>query len=253
MAGEGTDISGQGTVQCFGTHTLDLSADGRIDLKLLNRFDSDLTAAGILTVDMNVGGSWSEPAPQGRLQIADASFAYAGVPSGLTQTNGSLFFTRDQFHIENLSAHAGGGTLDFKGDATVYNRQLNFNLTAAGKDVRLRYPPGVSSTANAELHWAGTRSASTVSGQDHGHQAGGDAEFRFQFVPRAQPPNHLHHSGKFASEQRQAGYSGADFAGATNENRCRSTIRRCGSAAARFSRASSSPGPRRHTGRGSQL
>ena len=165
MAGEGTDISGQGTVQCFGTHTLDLSADGRIDLKLLGRFDPDLTAAGTLTVDMNLGGTWSEPAPQGRLQIADASFAYAGVPSGLTQTNGSLFFTRDQFHIETLSAHTGGGTLDFKGDATVYNRQLNFNLTAAGKDVRLRYPPGVSSTANAELHWVGTRSASTVSGQ----------------------------------------------------------------------------------------
>jgi translocation and assembly module TamB len=28
----------------------------------------------------------------------------------------------------------------------------------------LRYPPGVSSTANAELQWSGTRSASTVSG-----------------------------------------------------------------------------------------
>ena len=30
--------------------------------------------------------------------------------------------------------------------------------------MRLRYPPGVSSTADAELHWAGTRATSTVSG-----------------------------------------------------------------------------------------
>jgi translocation and assembly module TamB len=30
--------------------------------------------------------------------------------------------------------------------------------------VRLRYPPGVSSTADLELHWVGSRSASTVSG-----------------------------------------------------------------------------------------
>ena len=51
----------------------------------------------------------------------------------------------------------GGGTLDLKGDATNYNGQLNFNLTAVGKEVRLRYPPGVSSTATAELHWVGSR------------------------------------------------------------------------------------------------
>jgi len=41
---------------------------------------------------------------------------------------------------------------------------LNFNLTAIGKDVRLRYPPGVSSMASAELHWQGSKSASTISG-----------------------------------------------------------------------------------------
>ena len=78
--------------------------------------------------------------------------------------NGSLTFTRDRIHIETLTARTGGGTLDVKGDATSYHRQFNFNLTASGKDVRLRYPPGVSSTANGELHWVGTRASSTVSG-----------------------------------------------------------------------------------------
>jgi len=165
MVGEGTDITGQGTVKFDAAREVNLTADGRLDLKLLDSFDPNLTAAGIVTVNMSVGGTWSRPSPQGRLQIADASFAYAGMPSGLTATNGSLLFSRDQFHIENLSAHTGGGTLDFKGDATIFNRQLNFNLTATGKEVRLRYPPGVSSTANTELHWVGTRAASTVSGQ----------------------------------------------------------------------------------------
>ena len=73
-------------------------------------------------------------------------------------------FTRDRMQIEQLTARTGGGTLDLKGDATAYNQQINFNLTAIGKEVRLRYPPGVSSTANAELHWVGNRNASTVSG-----------------------------------------------------------------------------------------
>jgi translocation and assembly module TamB len=82
----------------------------------------------------------------------------------LSELNGSLLFTRDHVHIETLTARTGGGTLDLKGDATYVSRQLNFNLTATGKDVRLRYPPGVSSTADAEMHWVGSRSASTLSG-----------------------------------------------------------------------------------------
>jgi translocation and assembly module TamB len=78
--------------------------------------------------------------------------------------NGTLVFTRDRIHIEHLTAHTGGGTLDLKGEATNFNKQLSFNVTAVGKDVRLRYPPGVSSTATAEVHWSGTRSSSLVSG-----------------------------------------------------------------------------------------
>jgi translocation and assembly module TamB len=37
-------------------------------------------------------------------------------------------------------------------------------LTLQGEDVRLRYPPGVSSMADADLHWSGTSAASTLSG-----------------------------------------------------------------------------------------
>jgi translocation and assembly module TamB len=83
----------------------------------------------------------------------------------LSEVSGSLLFTRDRLHIETLTARTGGGTLTFQGDASYLHQQLNFNLTASGKDVRLRYPPGVSSTADADLHWVGTRSASSVSGQ----------------------------------------------------------------------------------------
>jgi translocation and assembly module TamB len=114
---------------------------------------------------MNVGGTLSNPLPQGSIQIKNGAANYAGLPSGLSEMNGSLAFTRESIRIEQLTARTGGGTLDLKGDATLFNQQINFNLTAVGKEVRLRYPPGVSSTANAELHWVGNRSASTVSGE----------------------------------------------------------------------------------------
>jgi translocation and assembly module TamB len=164
LVGEGTDLTAHGSVQLTGARTLDLTADGRLDLKLLSGFDPDLTSSGVVTMNLTVGGTLAEPLPQGRFQVSTGALSYAGLPSGLSDLTGSLLFTRDRVHIETLTARTGGGTLDLKGDANYFHKQLNFNLTAVGKDVRLRYPPGVSSTANTELHWIGSRSASTVSG-----------------------------------------------------------------------------------------
>jgi translocation and assembly module TamB len=145
-------------------YSLDLAADGRLDMKLLSSFDANLVTSGLASIQINVGGTFDDPLPQGQLQFSDGAISYANLPSGLSDVGGSLLFSRDRVHIESLSAHTGGGTLAFQGDASYLNHQLNFNLTASGKDVRLRYPPGVSSTADATLHWVGTRAASTVSG-----------------------------------------------------------------------------------------
>jgi len=164
MVGEGTDVTGHGSISWANPQDVDLAADGQVDLKLLGSFDPDLTASGLTTVHVTVGGTLDEPLPQGRIEIKNGSASYAGLPSGLSEMNGSLLFTRDRVHIEQFTARTGGGLLDLKGDATNYTRELNFNFTAVGKEVRLRYPPGVSSTATAELHWAGNRSGSTVSG-----------------------------------------------------------------------------------------
>ncbi len=164
LVGEGADLTAHGSIQLSGARTLDLNADGRLDLKLLASFDPDFTSSGLVTVNLNLGGTLAEPLPQGIFQISNGSLLYAGLPSGLSELTGSLLFTRDRIHIETLTARTGGGTLDLKGDANYFQKQLNFNLTATGKEVRLRYPPGVSSTANTELHWIGSRTASTVSG-----------------------------------------------------------------------------------------
>ncbi|HTZ82591.1 MAG TPA: translocation/assembly module TamB domain-containing protein [Candidatus Acidoferrales bacterium] len=164
FVGDGTDVTGSGSIHFGGSQELELVANGQADLRLVGSFDSNLTTSGLMTLHMTVGGTLHEPLPQGSVEIKNGAASYVGVPSGLSEMNGVLSFTRDRIHIEQLAAKTGGGTLDLKGDATSYNGELNFNLTAIGKEVRLRYPPGVSSTANADLHWVGSRSASTVSG-----------------------------------------------------------------------------------------
>ena len=164
LVGEGTDVIGHGAIFYAEAHRLDLMADGEVDLRLLGGIDPNLTAGGQANIHLGLVGTVRDPLPQGTIEIKNGTANYAGVPSGLSDLNGRLAFTRNRIQIEQLTGHAGGGTLEFKGEASNYNQQLNFNLTAIGKDVRLRYPPGVSSMASAELRWAGTKSASTISG-----------------------------------------------------------------------------------------
>lgn len=165
MIGEGTDVTGHGIIHFGGRKEVELAADGQADLKLFGVVDPNLTTSGLMTMHMTVAGTLTDPLPQGTIEIKNGAASYTGLPSGLSEMNGTLAFTQDRIHIEQLTARSGGGNLDLKGDITHYNRQFNFNLTAVGKEVRLRYPPGVSSTANAELHWVGSRSASLISGE----------------------------------------------------------------------------------------
>jgi translocation and assembly module TamB len=164
MIGDGTDVTGHGAIGFGGKQDLDLAADGQIDLRLLAMLDPNITASGMTTVHMTVGGSLHQPMPQGTIAVKGGAVNYSGLPSGLSEMSGSLSFTQNRMHIDSLTSRSGGGTLEVKGDVTNFNHQLNFNLTATGKEVRLRYPPGVSSTADGELRWVGTRSASLVSG-----------------------------------------------------------------------------------------
>jgi translocation and assembly module TamB len=164
LLGEGTDLSASGTVQLVDERKLDLRALGSLNLQLIQTFNPDFTSSGVVTLDMTVSGTVARPTTQGSLQVTGGAISYADLPSGLSDINGSLIFNQDRLQIENLTARTGGGLVTVGGYATSYNRQINFDLTVQGQGVRLRYPPGVSSTANADLHFAGTSSASTLSG-----------------------------------------------------------------------------------------
>ena len=164
LSGQGTDLSVLGSLQLDDDHHLNLRASGNAGLQLIESFNPDFTTSGTLAVDVEVGGTIAQPALQGRLQINNGSIAYADLPSALSDLNGSLVFNQDRLQIETLTGHVGGGTVSFGGYAAAYRNQLSFDLTLQGRDVRLRYPAGVSSMMNADLRFAGTPSTSTLSG-----------------------------------------------------------------------------------------
>jgi translocation and assembly module TamB len=163
LVGNETDVSIQGRVQLVGDHALDLRSKGRFNLKLLQGFNSNLIGNGPATFTVNIAGNSAQPQLSGRLELADASVSFVDLPNGLSHINGSLVFAQDRMQIEKLTAQTGGGVLNV-GGFLAYRNGLYFDLTATGKDVRLRYPPGVSSSADATLRYTGSARGSLLSG-----------------------------------------------------------------------------------------
>ena len=164
LVGEGTDISATGTAQLDQARDLSLLADGRFNLGLLASFDPAFTASGTVNVMARVAGTMSDPIMQGKVKVSNGNVAYQGLPSGLSEINGTLTLDEDRLRVEQLTARTGGGNLKL-GGYIVYSHRVEFNLVAHGEDVRLRYPPGVSSTADADLRLQGSPGNSNLAGE----------------------------------------------------------------------------------------
>ncbi|HEY1525276.1 MAG TPA: translocation/assembly module TamB domain-containing protein [Candidatus Angelobacter sp.] len=163
LVGTETDLAAKGAIQLTGEHALDLRSRGRFNLKLLQVFNPNLVANGPATFTVTVAGNFGHPQLSGKLELSDASVSLLDLPNGLSHINGSLAFAQDRMQIEKLTAHTGGGELDV-GGFLAYRNGLYFDLTATGHDIRLRYPPGVSSSADATLRYTGSAKSSQLSG-----------------------------------------------------------------------------------------
>jgi translocation and assembly module TamB len=164
ILGDNTDLSGSGTMQLAGARTLDFQGQGKLDLKLIQLYDQDVVSSGTLSGDATVSGTLDAPLVRGKLKVENGGLSDINLPNALTDLNGTMTFSQNRITVEALSAHTGGGTVNFAGHADLSGGQINFDVQATANAVRLRYPPGVSSTANADLHWRGTSSESLLSG-----------------------------------------------------------------------------------------
>ncbi|MGC2694628.1 MAG: translocation/assembly module TamB domain-containing protein [Candidatus Angelobacter sp.] len=178
LVGTDTDIAIQGSVQLVGEHALDMQSKGKFNLRLLQGFNPNLVANGPATFTVNIAGNSARPRLSGRLELTNASASFLDLPNGLSQINGSLVFAQDRMQIEKLTAHTGGGELNV-GGFLAYRGGLYFDLTATGSDVRLRYPPGVSSSADATLRYTGSAKGSLLSGDIVVNRFGMNPRFDF--------------------------------------------------------------------------
>lgn len=162
LRGEGTDIDATGTVS-LADQKIDIDAKGDVNLKLVEGFYPDLMSYGSVNMALQIGGTIKKPVPVGTITIQNAGVSIIDLPNGLANINGTLVFNESRLQVQSLTAQTGGGTLKV-GGYIAYQNGIFFDLTATGREIRLRYPPGISAAANADLRYTGTMKSSTLSG-----------------------------------------------------------------------------------------
>jgi translocation and assembly module TamB len=164
LAGSGTDFTAHGRAQLAGAQEMDLGLDGTVNMTLLQSLNPKILARGSLGINLTASGTLQQPILQGRIDVKNTFISHNDFPSGLSDLNGLLLFDRNRIQIQNLSGTTGGGTIALSGSANYERGVVQLDVGAAAQGVRLRYPPGVSSTTNANLRLTGTSNSAVLSG-----------------------------------------------------------------------------------------
>ena len=164
VTGDDTNLQARGSIAIFESHRdLDLHANGAVNLRLAQTFDPNIASSGHMDFSVDALGTTQSPKLSGQVKFTNVAVSLGDLPNGLSQMNGTLVFDQDRLTVQQLTAVTGGGKLQLGGFIT-YQQGLYGDLTATGKDIRIRYPQGVSSMADAKLRLQGTENSLQLSG-----------------------------------------------------------------------------------------
>ena len=165
FSGAGGSLEASGRL-VFGSRgpQYDLRMIGNVNLEVLRNFDRNITASGASEVDLSLRGPLRQPDLYGRLRLKDASVYLRGIPNGIDGANGEIFLFRDRATIERLTARTGGGTVSLSGFIGFASERPFYQIKALARQVRVRYPEGISTTFDATLELRGTAQRSLLTG-----------------------------------------------------------------------------------------
>lgn len=164
ITGPDTELTASGTISLGQKNPLDLKIAGNTQLELVQDFYRDVFAGGAVTLNASIRGPLARPLITGRIDLNNASLNMPDLPNGISNANGTILFDGSQATIKEMTAETGGGKVMISGFASYGGAEVVFRMQAKATEVRVRYPPGVSTTANAELTLIGTTNRSTLTG-----------------------------------------------------------------------------------------
>ncbi len=164
IVGPDTDVHVQGSLGLFSSpRPIRMNARGAINMALAETLDTDIVASGHVDFTVTARGTTKAPDLDGKVKFTNVNVALNTITNGLSRMNGTLVFDQDRLDFKDVTAYSGGGLIRVGGFAA-YHHGLYVDLGASANRVRIRYPEGVTSTANAQLRFEGTQASMVLSG-----------------------------------------------------------------------------------------
>lgn len=160
LKGTGTSLRAQGRIPLGKGGSPTLTAQGSIDLRIVQIVAPTVQSGGILALDVHSTGT----AIQGQLQFQNVAMTTPDAPIGVENLNGTMNIANDRLQVAKMTAQVGGGQVSL-GGSIVYKPSIQFNLAVQSQHVRLRYPQGLRSVLDTNLAFIGTRQSSVLSGR----------------------------------------------------------------------------------------
>ncbi len=170
LVGDDTALDVAGNVD-LAREGLSLQANGAANLAVLQGFMGDLRSSGRADVSALIGGTTARPIVSGQAMLTEGRLRHFSFPHALENLNGVISFNASGIRLDDpgyttpLNGRLGGGAVKFGGRIGLSGYQLSeFDLTATGEDMRLRFPEGMRSVVDATLALQGPASGPTLTG-----------------------------------------------------------------------------------------
>jgi translocation and assembly module TamB len=170
LVGEDTALDVTGSVD-VPKQALSLQAYGAANLAVIQGLLPDVRSSGRADVAALIGGTAARPIVSGQALITAGRLRHFSFPHALEDLNGVVTFNASGIRLDDpgyttaLNGKLGGGAVKFAGRIGMNGYGLSeFDVTATGDDMRLRFPEGMRSVVDATLSLQGPVTAPILSG-----------------------------------------------------------------------------------------
>jgi translocation and assembly module TamB len=163
LKGTGTDLRLEAAVPIQSPSALRVTANGNIDLELLQIWNPQWKSSGQIALNVGAQGSRAHPELNGTIGISNAGLSVENLPA-LEKIRGQLDVNGERIQVKDLTGQIGGGSFEIHGFAA-YQPNVRYNLGMTAKGVRVLYPEGIRSQLDADLNFTGQPNKSYLAGQ----------------------------------------------------------------------------------------
>ncbi|MDQ2921056.1 MAG: translocation/assembly module TamB domain-containing protein, partial [Acidobacteriota bacterium] len=167
FTGPGTNIILGGKLAVGPEGRQSFTADGQLNLRVLNGLSPDVFTSGTAEVAVRVTGTYELPRLNGTASVAGGSISMLLGNERWTISNlkSLVRFTSNQAQIDSLTGTMGGGRVSATGGALLEGFAVSrFLFNIHGEDVTVPFPENFRTTANLDLEIRGSAREQLVGG-----------------------------------------------------------------------------------------